>query len=137
MTTVFENKFMVMEYSEDLKFMHHYWLAESSMMQDSDYQESMLAFARIITLHCPVKMLSDTRNLHFLISVDLQEWGASNPEIFEIRKNVSYVAVLVSSKIFVEVSVQQAIEEANNEETLIAYFDDKQKAQTWLDSFKI
>ncbi len=82
----------------------------------------------------PKYIFADTLDMKFSIYPDLQEWH--NKEIFPVfvKVNLRKLAVLVSSDLFTQVSIDQLIGEGKGGEMVTQYFEDEKKAIEWLKS---
>ena len=110
------------------------WLQASGRMQDEDFKAAILAEKIVIETAKPKYIFADTLDMKFSIYPDLQEWH--NKEIFPVfvKVNLRKLAVLVSSDLFTQVSIDQLIGEGKGGEMVTQYFEDEKKAIEWLKS---
>lgn len=78
------------------------------------------------------KMYVDMKDFQFTIIPELQTW--SNEKIITefIKGGIKKIAYLVSTSIFTQISVEQAIDEDKTGEFPYKFFDNEKSAKEWL-----
>lgn len=113
------------------------WLADTSKMRDEDFKAQILSEKKAIDDVKPQNIFADILQMKFSIEPNLQAWH--NELIFPAFKaaKTQKLAILVSTDLFVQVSVEQLVEDANKsqkEELVTKYFDEEFQAIAWLKS---
>jgi hypothetical protein len=109
------------------------WLEDSQKMSEADFKKEIEAEKTAIEEAKPKNILADTLQMGFAIPPSLQEWH--NNIIFPVFQSVGLqkLAVLVSHDLFVQVSVEQLIDEDKQNVGLkTKYFDSEENAINWL-----
>lgn len=131
-TEVYKSKFLTRFYHEKHNILEGRWTDDGSMT-DKDYREIMLGTVESTEKYKPLGILADTREFHLSIIPATQEW--INQEVFPkaIAAGIKKVAFLVPQNIFVEVSLDQTMNEENAKDGFqTKFFNDHDKALSWL-----
>jgi len=130
-----KSKYQEIKFDDKLQAISNYWTTESEEMSNEDFMQESLKWLECYQIHKPKNILADTRYYKFTITPEVQEWHAEN--IF--KKLMSFgpkkMAMLVSSDIFAQVSIEQTIEEGDartSSDFQTKYFETKEEAQNWL-----
>lgn len=127
-----ENNILKMEYDEQKLFLKSTWIDES-FLDDEVYKQSILAAIEEAKKLSEIRyMLSDTSKFNHIISVDTQNWVAERLFPVLAQKKLKRSALLTTSTLFAQISIEQLIEE--NREAIIQrmYFEDEVSALAWL-----
>lgn len=110
------------------------WLAASERMTDEEFQTEILGEKKAIETKKPKNIFADTLQMKFSIPPNLQEWH--NNLIFPVFKSaeVKRLAILVSTDIFAQVSIEQLVEDGSEKEFVTKYFDTEKELISWLKS---
>lgn len=111
------------------------WLADSEKMSTEDFKKEIEEEKKALERAKPKNILADTLQMGFAIPPDLQEWH--NNLIFPIFQSIGLqkLAILVSHDLFVQVSIEQLIDEDKSSTALkTKYFDSEENAIHWLKS---
>ncbi|SFF53185.1 hypothetical protein [Thermoflexibacter ruber] len=111
------------------------WLADSEKMSEEDFKAEIEAEKKALEEVKPKNILADTLQMGFAIPPNLQEWH--NGIIFPVFQGIGLqkLAILVSHDLFVQVSIEQLIdEEKSNTDLKTRYFDSEENAINWLKS---
>lgn len=111
------------------------WLASSEKMSEEDFKQEIEGEKKALEEVKPKSILADTLQMGFAIPPDLQEWH--NNLIFPVFESIGLrkLAILVSHDLFVQVSIEQLIDENNsNAGFKTKYFDSEENAINWLKS---
>lgn len=111
------------------------WLADSEKMSEEDFKEEIEAEKKAFEEVKPKNILADTLQMGFAIPPNLQEWH--NAIIFPVFQSIGLqkLAILVSHDLFVQVSIEQLIDEDKSNTGLrTRYFDSEENAINWLKS---
>ena len=129
---VFKNEYATLAYNMKNEILEQIWNQASANMKDEDYKmlqnKTLTAFGE----YKASKMYVDINNLHFTISPELQRW--TNEQIVQglISHGIEKIAYKVSTDIFAQISVEQALEEDNTQKFPARFFEDEFSAFNWL-----
>ncbi len=133
MTILYESKYQQIIFYPEVSLLENIWYPKSASMNDQEYQAEMYQLSTFFKTHLPEKQLIDTLYFLFPISPDLQHWTDENilkPHSKSTR--LKKVALLMSTEIFSQVSIEQTMEEPHGRLFNTRYFDDKDSARAWL-----
>jgi hypothetical protein len=82
----------------------------------------------------PESLLSDAREMAFIITPDLQEWIAKTISPRFAGAGIRKIAFILPKDIFAQLGLEQMIEESTTQKSTIdvRYFDDLEKAIYWV-----
>ncbi|OJJ13978.1 hypothetical protein BKI52_44730 [marine bacterium AO1-C] len=130
--TVLTSKFCQHYYNGDKKMLKQVWTNNSASMTTEDFKSVMLAYVDLYKQYEVQQVLVDSRKMRYLVEPEVQDWVNANV-IAALIPYLKKLAFLLSSDIFEEVSIKQAMEEQQEDipfET--KYFEDEQQAIDWL-----
>ncbi len=100
-------------------------------MTEDEWNATRQKFKTVFLQYKLNKFLSLCKEFYFLITPELQEWMAEN-----ITKGsehlVEKAALVIPSELFVEVSLEQTMDEMETGKLDTAFFDNEQNARDWL-----
>lgn len=130
--TVYESDFLRLDFFKDEQLIEMIWLPALETMIEEDYKEEFMNYLTIILDVKPKKVVSDTQNMHFPISVELQEW--TNQTIFppSLEMGLNKAAFVISSDIMNQLSVEQIMEETEGIKFTTQYFTTRKEAKEWI-----
>jgi hypothetical protein len=110
------------------------WLPDSYRMTDEIFQKEIEAEKNAIETAKPQSIFADTLQMKFSIPPELQQWH--NNLIFPSFNSVGVkkLAILVSHDIFVQVSIEQLIDEGATTGFITKYFDSEASALEWINA---
>lgn len=130
--TVLTTEFCQHDYDADKKLLDQVWINNSAAMTTEDFKSVMLAYADLYKKYDINCVLVDSRQMRFLVEPEIQEWVNANI-IVMIASFLKKIAFLLSSDIFEEVAIKQAMEEQKDGLPFqTKYFADEQEARQWL-----
>lgn len=105
-------------------------------MTDAQYREIAVAQTEAIEANSPTCWLVDTADLGFVVAPETQEWADTTMFPRIIAAGVKYIAFVLSSNIFSQISVEQLMEEKNVKTANfeIQNFGSVEDAENWLKS---
>jgi hypothetical protein len=108
------------------------WLPDSYRMTDEIFQKEIEAEKTATETTKPQSIFADTLQMRFSIPPPLQQWH--NNLIFPLFNSVGVkkLAILVSHDIFVQVSIEQLIDEGATTGFITKYFDSEASALEWI-----
>ncbi|MEA2041240.1 MAG: STAS/SEC14 domain-containing protein [Bacteroidota bacterium] len=129
---IYKSKFTTLSYHEDLNLMEQKWHNINNEMTDEDYKTEMKIF--LSKFHEDTdRFIVDTQNIDMLINTDLQKWLGEMTAPKLVNK-VKKAAFLVSSDIFLDISIEQANASNPLTEIKTEYFDNALEAIKWVAS---
>jgi len=132
MKTLFENKFACIMLDPTQSVIEMKWFPSTDYATQEDFKAWNREVVRHIQEHQPKRMLANTKDYKFTITPDLQEWSIIH--IFEpmTAAGVQKLAMIVSSDLFPQVSLEQFVEEYQGKQLTTKYFEEVQDAYKWL-----
>ncbi|WP_448520543.1 hypothetical protein [Rhodoflexus sp.] len=130
---VHESRYVIIDWDASTSIISYIYTpnADENMTAD-DFKANMSAYGGFCEQYQPERLLIDIRNLRFTITPDLQEWTAK--EIAPRTTSLKRMAILVSSDIFAQISLEQLMEEEGIADRYSAprYFESEEEAKNWL-----
>ncbi len=129
---VSKTDYLKIDFENETEMLRALWYPKSKELSDDDYKKELYIWRDMIEKHNPKRLFVDTREMFFVISVDIQKWFVA--EIFGsysgfgVKKN----AHILPKELFASVSVEQAFDEDENAKYETVFFDDEQEAIKWL-----
>ena len=126
---LFSFKYFDVYYDEKYKLLEYKWKVNSENMTEKEYMESVKQLLGIIKTYEPRFILANIEEQSFILNEGLQDWLEKNI-LLELEKyGVEKFAVVKSKSLFVNLSYQQAF---NNAMVYVEFFNDKDAAINWL-----
>ncbi len=132
METVYESPYTKISFDQAKQIQIQVW-KHTDDFTDELYKREVSANADIALGHKPKGLVSEATLFEHIVNPDLQTWTTENFFAKLQKAGVKRYAVIIGTELFVQVSVEQTIEEAEGiEGIVIRYFDDLEKAKTWV-----
>ncbi len=128
------NQFFTSYFDEDLKLYEIVWHTESEKMDDEEYKVLMLNDRDLLGSkynQINYVIINLINRLHTM-PPELQDWSSTTISPTFVRLGTSKVAVIRSKDFTTQFSLEQAMEEDQAAEGVVAYFDNEQEARAWL-----
>jgi len=107
------------------------WKSATDKMTFAQFKTEQLQLAEIIKEKKPQTIYVDAIKFGFIITPDQQQWNADNLLTHFPANGVEKCGILVPTDIYIQISIEQALEEADKLfET--KYFDDQKAMMGWL-----
>jgi len=135
METLFKNRFLEIILEREKKFAQVAYFEETQNLTVEEYIENTTTTANYFKTFLNEgidKILFDTRNNFYPISVDLQEWTVKQ---FEQFSQINYKsATILSTDLITMLSIEQAVDgfNDNNQRLDNSFFDNEEDAMEWL-----
>lgn len=132
MQKIYNSPYQTIEYDLEYKLLYVQRKSATDEMEDEDYKTELRQILKAIQEHQVCNVLVDERNFNFPIIPELQQWVAS--EIFPpaIASGVQKLAFIKSHDLFVNVSVEQALNEVKIGGFTVKYFEQEAEALAWV-----
>lgn len=134
MEEVLKSDYCSIKFDAEKLLIEHTWLLTTENMTDEEFRK-VCSFWKDFCIENQVKYnLLDTREFIFTVSTDTQDWLANNIVAPTVGANMQKMAtILPEGDIFAQVSVEQAMEENQEQGGLPSkYFDNIEEARSWL-----
>jgi len=127
-----DSKYQLIQYDTETRIIGNVWKLETEKSTADEFKAEIAKFGEFIAKKKPVGILGNTLNLRFPITPDVQNWIVSDFYSVIIKTGTRKFAVLVSTDLLTGLSVEQTVEENKEEELMMKYFDDSEKAKLWI-----
>jgi len=135
METLFKNRFLEIMIDRERKFAQVAYFEETQNLTVEEYIENTTTTANYFKTFLNEgidKILFDTRNNFYPISVDLQAWTVKQ---FEQFSQINYKsATILSTDLITMLSIEQAVDGFNDQNKRLnnSFFDNEEDAMEWL-----
>lgn len=135
METLHQTSLWHIQWDESAKLFQLTWSETTEDMTADQFKAELQTYLEFVKKYHPEKVLLDTSLFLFTIEPKLQEWVDKEINAKSPQYGVQKIAMLVTTDLFAQVSMEQTIEEANASTLLdIRFFDEKTQAMQWLNS---
>lgn len=130
--TIYESEFLRLDFFKENQLIEMNWLVGTETMLKEGYKQEFMNYLDLVLDLHPQKIIADTQNMMFPISVELQEW--TNKVVFPpvLKMGLNKAAFVISSDIMNHLSIEQTMEEVEGMKFLTRYFDNKADAKEWI-----
>lgn len=127
---VLKTPFVTHYFTEESNFLEQTWTNKIDMDVE-DFKTNMLEYVGLYENLTVKKVLVDSRLMAYAVTPDVQDW--LNERIMPtVMQNVRQLAFILSDDLFEEMSIRQAIDDSKVAEQIVQFFNDEEKAKTWL-----
>ncbi len=131
MEKVYDNNGMIVHYDNSI-FIQSF-SEKTEDWEDEEYKEEFKIYASLIEKYKPLYILVDTRKFLFSVIPELQEWQIKVIRPSFINVGVKKAAMLMSEDFFSQISIEQTLEEDEENHTWqTQFFENKNDAMEWL-----
>lgn len=128
---VFENERLIIEYDEEREYFKVARLGKDDISED-EYKMLMLRWAKEITFYKPKIQLVNYLNQFRPVPDHLKLWINENLMGPAFKLGMRKVAFIISRDYFVQVSLEQTMQEKVGKKFKLKYFDNVADAEKWL-----
>ena len=132
---LFESDAVLVKYESESKIFEYEWQPRLTELSDEEYRGAMLEVMRHVQALQPRLVVANTKHSSFAIRVDLQKWVAENVIGPAVRLGMKKLALVVSSDLVIQLSVEQSLDETAEKTFETKYFDEVAAAYQWLAGF--
>jgi len=132
MTTLYDSEFQSILYNEAKNIIGNVWKPNTAKINDRGFKEEILTFGKFIAEKKPKGILGNTQQLNFAIPPAFQDWIVDNYFATVLESGVQKYAIIVSTDLITQLSVEQTIEEEKSSGFVTRYFDNDAEALEWL-----
>ncbi len=119
-------------FDSESKLFHYVFNAQTEFMTADGYIDELKTFIQLIEEHKPIKVLGDMIDFKFMITPDIQAWVAEH--LFTVYEEIGFqkIAILLSEEFIAGLSIEQTMDEGNQNSFQTSYFDNAEDAMKWL-----
>jgi hypothetical protein len=123
MQRVLESAYLTITYTKHLKLLNVDYHTNTENLTEEEWKRLMLSILENIRKFEPAFLLSDNREMRFIISIDLQTWFAKEIYKFINEKPISLekFALVLPYDLIAELSVQQTVDEYRSLQVKMPY----------------
>ncbi|MEH0154570.1 hypothetical protein V6R21_10530 [Limibacter armeniacum] len=129
-TTIYESDFSQVDFESENNLIITTYKPATALMSDEDYRKEIKNQLALMGNYKPEFALEDLRDLSFVLSIELQEWGRTYVRNALVEVGIRKTANIYSQKFFVHLSVETQAE--GIKEPAISFFENEEKARRWL-----
>lgn len=127
---VFENGSLTIDYFDDKSYLKVVRLGDIG--SEEEYKSLMLQWVKEIAFYKPVFQLVNYMNYYKPIPTHLQVWINENLIGPSFRAGLKKVAFIISRDFYMQVSLEQTMQEKEGKKFKLKYFDNEVDAEDWL-----
>lgn len=128
---VFENKHLSIDYISERSFFKVVRLS-SEPLDDDSYKKLMLEWRTQIEFYKPALQMVNYLNFYKPIPPYMQIWINDNLVRPAFEVGLKKVAFIISRDLYVQVSLEQTMQEEAGKKLSVKYFDNELDADNWL-----
>lgn len=129
---LYKSEYQIIEFFEEENVLKKQWFPKTEDMEPLKFKEEVLKIAEYIEKVKPLRILDITLDFKFPIVPELQTWVDEDVFPRFLAAGLKRYALLMSSEIVAQFSIEQTMEEGKGNEFQTKYFDDEEKALAWL-----
>ncbi|WP_338814710.1 hypothetical protein V9L05_05585 [Bernardetia sp. Wsw4-3y2] len=129
---VYESSYLTIEYIQEGNYQVNTWLPNSKTLDEATFKKEVSEQTKIAVEKSTSAFITDASDFLFTIHPETQKWV--NQTIFTDMREVGVkkLALLSSSDIIAQLSIEQLIDEDTLKGFASEFFDDKEKAREWI-----
>ncbi len=129
---LYKSDYLIVKHETDNNILESEWFFSSINLSPETLKREMKNRMNYIENLRPKGILVNARNFFYKLSPAIQEW--MNKEILKkyYEAGVEKMAFIISNDLIAQVSIEQAIQESDDTNTKIKYFDKIERARKWL-----
>ena len=132
METFYESDYLTIKLDSNNKILYAYW-ASAKFMLDGEFRKEFKSYINYVEQLKPKSIFADTTKAEYVVPVETQDWINENLMPVYEKQRVEKVAIIVSTSVVAQISIEQAIEDSDIiTQTQTQYFDDNTNALNWL-----
>ena len=129
---IFKSKFLQIQYNKKDNICIADWTKETENANDDDFKNWNIELVNKIAERRPHGLLANTLNYKFAIHPGLQEWSVSNVFQQYAKAGLTKIAIIVPTELIAEMSLEQFVDEYEDNSIETQYFNNAEKAKDWL-----
>jgi hypothetical protein len=129
---LYEDKFITFTYNEKYRYITERYYLESQFLTDEHMRTLMYKLRGWFQELKPLGYLSCSRDFRFTVDPQMQDF--LNNEIAPAATVMRYIARVYSTDILSQLGMEQFVENNLPDQINTCFFDDDEKAQTWLEA---
>ncbi len=136
MELIFKSQFVKIFFSAEKSLICDVWSRETAQMEEDEFKQTLLTLLNLAFQKGAEVELSDSRNMLFPVTPDLQAWIVEHMNRPGSAAGFRKVAFLRPTEFIERLSIEQVVAEFQELETSggyqSAYFDEYDQAEQWL-----
>jgi len=128
---VVENSRITIDYFEDRSYFKVVRLG-SGEIEEEEYKKLILSWAKEVEFYKPVYQLVNYLNFYKPVPPNMQVWINKNLIGPAFNFGMKKVAFIISRDFYVQVSLEQTMQEKEGKKFKLKYFDNETDAESWL-----
>lgn len=132
MNFLYESSYSNITYLPKESLLINRWKPETTEMDEPLFRKEIAALLTKMRYCKPQSLLVDTRNFHFIIAPDLQEWFDQIVYLTYLEIGLKKKAFLTPADLFTKVALEQTNQSSKNDAIKVKFFTQEEEAQTWL-----
>jgi len=128
---IFENRHLSIDYLDKKSYFKVVRLS-SEELDEEDYKTLMLEWREQIEYYKPQIQMVNYLNYYKAIPPHMQIWINDNLVKPSFEAGLKKVAFIISRDLYVQISVEQTMQEAAGKKFSVKYFDNEIDAEKWL-----
>lgn len=135
MQNILQSEFWTVSYDPAMRCFFVKWHDTGRDMTREEFQEHLLEFTEKLPDFDAKGFCTDSRDYHFVMLPDVQEWHDQVIIPKYIENNLQKIAFIMSSEMITALSIEQTFEEPKAqkaEQIQVRYFSDEQQAKNWM-----
>lgn len=117
---------------EEKQIFKDVWHPASGDLSVSEFQNEVQIQADLMKESGASRILIDATNFHYSIVPEVQDWIVDNIFTQWTAMGIKKIAMMVSSEMISQLSIEQTFEEEKSDVFRTFYFDNEAKAVNWL-----
>ncbi|MCS7020043.1 MAG: hypothetical protein RMJ87_13775 [Cytophagales bacterium] len=136
MKTVYKNKFLDIILDEANGIIEMAWKSAAADMTDEEFKAIFLHYVELTEKYHPHSLLVHSQEQSYVVMPHMQQWLDTHVIPRAYWAGVKKVALVVSKDIFVQISVEQIMDEPHAQWLQARFFSSVELAREWLLSQK-
>ncbi len=132
MSLLFENQFGEIIYNSVDNMLEVHWKDTTEELEDEDFQSFLVKFTEVISMYSTSAFFVNATKKMFVMSNPIQEWHDVVIVPKYIEAGIRKIAFHVGDNTMVDLSLELTFDEENSQQLQTKFFDDEEKARTWL-----
>ncbi|OJJ16343.1 hypothetical protein BKI52_34190 [marine bacterium AO1-C] len=131
MQLIQKRTFWEVYYNPSLNILEAYWKNTGDDMEDEEFKDYLLNFVPLIPKYKVDGFITDTREYHYLMSIELQEWHDKViAPVYIVHKLKNIVFIMNEDFLVTSLSIQQTFAEENSNQLRVLYTEGLEEARS-------
>lgn len=128
---IYKDKYIKYIYEKENSLLIFYWSKETENMSNNKYKELIIKGVGFTKTYQPKYLINNSLDKRYIALTEMQDWVVKNAlsKIFE--NGVRKYAITKSKEFFVQVSTKLAVDEDDEKQYRVMFFENERKAKKW------